>query len=104
MNSLNNIIPYDQGPEIQQKIRERDESDGEERPKKRPRLETTSLIEDDGKGSIVQNPLKPETELISYNRERLQNGLRFLHNESKRNVTPRTIEFLNIHKDAYKVA
>lgn len=104
MNSLNNIVPYDKGPEIQQKIRERDESDGEERPKKRPRSDTPSLIEDDGEGSNVQTPPKPEAELISYNRERLQNGLRFLYNESKRNITPRTVEFLNMHKDAYKVA
>lgn len=103
MNNLNSFIPYDQGPYLERLIRERDGPDAEERAKKRPRSDTISVLEKEGKGKDIENPPQAEQDLAKYSRKRLQEGLQFLHNESERKVTPRTIEFLNLHKDAYKV-
>ncbi|KAL9609238.1 MAG: hypothetical protein Q9167_005973 [Letrouitia subvulpina] len=52
----------------------------------------------------VETPPKPEEDLEKYTKERLQAGLKFIKGAEKRNITPRTQQYLRFYKDAYKVA
>ena len=104
MDSYLNIIPHDRGEEIKTRVRERDGSDSEERPRKRGRADTGALLAPEDDGQEVEESLKPEEDLDKYDRVRLQKGLRYVNGAAKRKFTPRTQEFLRLHKDAYKVA
>lgn len=104
MDPYLDTIPDDRGEEIRKRVRERDGSDSEERPTKRARADTSSLLPPGGNEQEVEEPLKPEDDLDKYDRERLQKGLRYINEAAKRKITPRTQEFLKLHKDAYKVA
>lgn len=103
-NEFYDPIPNDHGEEIRKRIRERDGSDSEERPTKRARANTSALLPPGGNGQDVEEPPKPEDDLDKYDRERLQKGLRYIIGAAKRKITPRTQEFLKLHKDAYKTA
>ena len=97
--------PYECGEEIKNRVRERDGSDSEERPTKRARANTDALLPPgNDEQNIEDTPPKPEKDLDDYDRERLRKGLRYVNEASKRKITPRTQEFLKLHKDAYKVA
>lgn len=104
MDPYLNTIPDERGEEIRKRVRERDGSDSEGRPAKRARAETSALLPPGGDGLEVEEPPKPEDDLDKYNRERLQKGLSYINGVAKRKITPRTQEFLKMHKDAYKVA
>ncbi|KAL2048000.1 hypothetical protein ABVK25_011096 [Lepraria finkii] len=97
-------IPDDHGEEIRELIRKRDGSDSEGRPAKRARADTSALLLPGGNGQEVEESPKPEDDLDKYDRERLQKGLRYINGAAKRKITPRTQEFLKLHKDAYKAA
>ena len=105
MDPYLDTIPDERGQEIKSRIRERDGSDSEERPTKRARANTDALlspVNDDQ--NIEESPPKPENDLDNYDRERLRKGLRYINEAAKRKITPRTQEFLKLHKDAYKAA
>jgi hypothetical protein len=105
MDLYRDTIPDDRGEEIRARVRERDGSDSEGRPAKRARANTSALLPSEGdRQEEVEEPPKPEDDLAKYNRERLQKGLRYINQAAKRKITPRTQEFLELHKDAYKVA
>ena len=93
MDPYRDIIPDNDGEDIRKRVRERDGSDDEGLPTKRPRANTSALL-----------PPKPEDDLERYDCARLQQGLRYIDGAAKRKITPRTQEFLRLHKDAYKVA
>lgn len=107
MDSYVDAIPDDGGEEIKKRVRERDGSDDDEgntAKRRRARADTTSLLPPGGDEQELEEPPKPEDSLDKYDRERLQRGLRYINTASKRKITPRTREFLRLHKDAYKVA
>ncbi|KAK3169991.1 hypothetical protein OEA41_009376 [Lepraria neglecta] len=104
MDPYLDTIPDDRGEEIRERVRERDGSDSEGRPIQRARADTSDLLPPGGDGQEVEEPPKPEDDLDKYDRERLQKGLRYVHEAAKRKITPRTQEFLKLHKDAYKAA
>ncbi|KAI9787510.1 MAG: hypothetical protein M1839_000040 [Geoglossum umbratile] len=104
MDPYLDTIPDDHGEEIKTRVRERDGSDGEERLTKRARADTSALLPPEGDGQEVEAPPEPEDDLDKYDRERLQKGLRYINGAAKRKITPRTQEFLKLHKDAYKAA
>ena len=106
MDPYRDVIPDDEGEEIRKRVRERDGSDDEARPSKRPRANTSTLLSPtpEGDQQDIQVPPKPEDDLDKYDRARLQQGLRYIDGAGKRKIIPRTQEFLNLHRDAYKVA
>ena len=104
MDPYLDTIPDDCGEEIRKRVRERDGSDSEGNPTKRVRADTSTLLPPEGDGQEVEEPPKPEDDLDKYDRERLQMGLRYINGAAKRKITPRTQEFLKLHKDAYKAA
>jgi hypothetical protein len=104
MDPYLDIIPYDRGEEIRKRVRERDGPDSEGPPTKHARANTNDLLPPGGDGEEVDEPPKPEDYLDKYDRERLQKGLRYINKAAKRKITPRTQEFLKLHKDAYKTA
>lgn len=104
MDPYLNSIPDEGGEEIKKRIRARDGSDTEEQPTKRARSDTSALLPPGNDEPNLEDPPKPESDLNNYNHERLQKGLRYVNEAAKRKVTPRTQEFLKLHKDAYKVA
>ena len=97
MDPYLDTIPDDRGEEIRKRVRERDGSDSEGRPAKRPRADTSALYPPGGDEQEVDEPLKPEDDLDKYDRERLQKGLRYINGAAKRKITPRTQEFLKLH-------
>jgi hypothetical protein len=101
MDPYLDTIPYDQGEEIRKRVTERDGFDNEGRPTERARADTSTFLPPGGDGQEVEEPEppKPEDDLDKYDRERLQNGLRYIHGAAKRKITPRTQEFLKLHKD-----
>lgn len=103
MDPYIDCIPDDKGEEIKKRVRERDGSETEGYPTKRARANTTTLL---GPGEIntSDQPPTPEDELRKYDRERLQRGLQYINAAAQRNITPRTQEFLKMHKEAYKAA
>lgn len=54
--------------------------------------------------SIMSNPPKPAYDDQAYTRGRLQIGLRYVATKLMRDLTPRTRNFLQLHKNAYKKA
>jgi hypothetical protein len=104
MDPYTDIIPDDRGEEIRIRVRKRDGPESEGSPTKRARADTSTLLPPGGDGEEDEEPPKPEDDLDKYNRERLQKGLRYINRAVKRNITPRTKEFLMLHKDAYKAA
>ncbi|KAF6225543.1 hypothetical protein HO133_009543 [Letharia lupina] len=104
MDPYIDTIPDDHGEEIKKRVRERDDPDNEGRPTKRARANTSALLPPEGDRQDIEEPLKPEDDLDKYDHERLQQGLRYIDGAAKRKITPRTQEFLKLHKDAYKVA
>jgi len=104
MDAYFDTIPDGRGEEIRERMRERDGSDSEGRPTKRARADTRALLPPGGDGQEVEELPKPEDDLDKYDRERLQKGLRYINGAAKRKITPRTQEFLKLHKDAYKAA
>ena len=105
-----NIIPpgnqSEELKELKKRVREGDDSEDERRPTKRPRANTSALLppEPESHRQDISEPPKPEDSLDKYDRARLQQGLRYIDGAAKRKITPRTKEFLRLHKDAYKVA
>ena len=63
--------------------------------KSRPRSNSTS---------VLQTPPKPETTINSYAKERLESGLLYVTTKLKRDLTPRTKDFLCMHQEAYQTA
>ncbi len=104
MDPYIDTIPDDHGEEIRKRVRERDGSDDEGRPTKRARANTSALLPPEGDRQNIEEPPKPEYDLDKYDRVRLQQGLRYIDGAAKRKITPRTREFLKLHKDACKVA
>ena len=104
MDPYLDVIPNEQGEQIKKRIRDRDGPEDEERPIKRARSDTNALLLPDGDRKQMDEPPKPEDDLNKYDRERLQQGLGYINRAGKRIITPRTQEFLKMHKDAYKVA
>ena len=104
MDPYLDTVPDDRGEEIKKLGRERDGSDSEGRPKKRARADTSALLPPVNDEQNIEDPPRPESDLINYDRERLQNGLRYVNEAAKRKVTPRTQVFLKLYKDAYKAA
>ena len=104
MDPYLNLIPNERGEEIRKRMRERDGSDSEGRPTKRARAKSSALLPPGGDGLEVEEHPKPEDDLDKYDRERLQKGLRSINGAAKQKITPRTREFLKLHKDAYTVA
>ena len=104
MDLISSTVPDDHAEEIKKRLRERDGSDDESRPRKRARADTRALLPPGADGLEVEEPPKPEEDLDRYDVERLQRGLSYINGAAKRKITPRTQEFLRQHKDAYKVA
>ena len=104
MDPYLDTIPDGCGEEIKKRVRERDGSDSEGRPTQRARADTNALLPPGGDEKEIEEPPKPEDDLDKYDRERLQKGLRYINGAAKRKITPRTQEFLRLHKDAYKAA
>ena len=108
MDPIESTVPEEGALEIKKRIRERDGSDEEGRPFKRARSDTTTLLPlESDDNSPMQNdaPPKPEDNLEDYGNVRLSSGLQYVDKASKkRNITPRTKEFLRLHKEAYKLA
>ncbi|KAK0510959.1 hypothetical protein JMJ35_006511 [Cladonia borealis] len=100
MDPYINSIPDERGEEIKKRVRARDGSDTEEQPTKRARADTSALLPPGNDEQNLEDPPKPETDLNNYNHERLQKGLRYVNEAAKKKVTPRTQEFLKLHKDA----
>lgn len=98
------IVPDEHGEAIKKRVRERDGSDDEGRPVKRSRADTITLLPLGEDEEEIEEPPPPEDDLDKYDRERLQKGLKYVNGAVKRKITPRTKEFLNLHKDAYKAA
>ncbi len=90
--------------EIRKRVRERDGSDDEGRPQKRARADTGVLLPSEDEEQEVEEPPKPEEDRASYDRERLQQGLRYINGAQKRKIIPRPQDFLQLRKDDYKVA
>ena len=103
MDPYIDCIPDDQGREIKKRVRERDGSDAGGLPIKRSRANTTALLPS-GDIKTTDEPLVPEDDLTKYDRERLQRGLSYINAATRRKITPRTQEFLKMHKEAYKAA
>lgn len=59
-------------------------------PTKRTRADTSALLLPGGDEQKVEAPLKPEDDLDKYDRERLQQGLRYVKGAAKRMITPCT--------------
>jgi hypothetical protein len=104
MDLISSTVPDDHAEEIKKRLRERDGSDDESRPRKRARADTRALLPPGADGLEGEEPPKPEEDLDRYDVERLQRGLSYINGAAKRKITPRTQEFLRQHKDAYKVA
>lgn len=104
MDTYFNTIPYDLGEDVRKRVRERDGSDNEECPRKRGRADTGALLASEDDGQEVKEPLEPEEDLDKYDRMRLQKGLKYINEAATRKITPRTQEFLRLHKDAYEIA
>lgn len=104
MNPFRDVIPDGHGEEVKKRLAERDGVDSDERPAKRARANTNALLPPRGDEQEDEEPPMPEDDLGKYDRDRLQRGLQYIDKAAKRNVTPRTQEFLNLHKDAYKAA
>jgi hypothetical protein len=94
MDQYPDVIPDDRGEEIRRLVRERDGVNTTFLPPGGPKEQDEEQLE----------PPRPEDDLKKYDRNRLENGLRFLHGATKRKVTPRTKEFLKLHDDAYVTA
>lgn len=104
MDPYLDTIPDDRGEEIKDLVKERDGSDSEGRPIKRARADTSALLPPGNDEQSIEDPPIPESDLNNYDRERLQKGLRCIIEAAKKKITPRTQEFLKLHKDAYKAA
>ena len=100
MDPYLDTIPDDRGEDIKNRVRERDGSDSEGRPIKRARADTSALLPPGNNEQNIEDPPKPESDPINYDRERLQKGLRYTNEAAKKKITPRTQEFLKLHKDA----
>lgn len=95
-------IPDDRGREIKKLVRERNEYDAGGPPTKPLRADTKSLLTPGGDEQKMEEPPKPENDLDKYDRERLLKGLKYINGQAKRKITPRTQQFLKLHKDAYE--
>ena len=102
MDRFTNVIPIESSEDIRKQIAERDGEDDEEPPTKRARADTTAHLPT--YLPQIDQPPKVETDLNKYDYVRLQEGLSYVVGEMKRKITPRTAAFLEIHKDAYKIA
>lgn len=103
MDPYIDIISDDHGEKIRKRVRERDDPDSEGRAPKRARANTSTLLSAENNRRDIE-PSKPEDDLNKYDRDRLQQGLRYIEKAAKRKITPRTQEFLKLHKHAYKIA
>lgn len=89
-------------PLLEELRKKRERSESPEQPSKRPRADTKSLLPFGA--NDIENPIPAETDIKSYNIDRLQRGLQHINYASKRNISPRTREFLARYKTAYKDA
>ena len=104
MDAYLDTIPFDKGEEIRELVRERDGFHGEARLPNCPRALTSAISAIGNDVQEFREPPRPEKSLDKYNRERLQRGLRYIERALDQNNTPRLLEFLKLHEDAYQVA
>ena len=103
MDPYRDVIPGEDVEEVRKKVRERDCSNSEEPIPKRARANTNAYLPQDGEDEM-EKPPEPEETLELYDHDRLQRGLNHICQAARRKITPRTEEFLKLHKDAYKKA
>lgn len=101
MDPYLDTIPDDRGKETRKRVRQRD---GSKSPAKHARANTSAILPPGDDGQEVEEPPKPEEDLDKSDRERIQKGMRYINGAAKRKITPRTQEYLKLHKDAYKAA
>ena len=104
MDPYRDVIPEDYSNEIRELVLERDGSDSESSPSKRARASTNTLLPQSSHEPNLEEPPKPEDNLSSYDHKRLQDGLQYITATRTRKITPRTREFLQLHKEAYRIA
>ena len=106
MHPYRDTIHDNHGEDIRKRVREGDDSEDEGLRIKRPRANTSALLQPkpEGDQQDIGVPRKPEDDLNKYDRTRLQQGLRYIDRAAKRKITSRTQEFLKLHKDAYEIA
>ena len=63
MNPYLDTIPDDLGEEIKKRVRERDGSDSEGRPTKRPRADTSAILPPGNDEQNIEDTPKPESDL-----------------------------------------
>lgn len=95
------VIPEDHEPEVRKRVRDRDEEESRA-PNKRSRVLSASNA--NAAYSATLQPPKPEDHLEGYNHQRLEQGLEYIINAAKRDITPRTRTFLKLHQEAYEKA
>ena len=104
MNPYRDSIPYDQGQDIEEKVRERDNIAEDDPLPKRRRADTDALVPPHIlRGASDEVPPAP-IEIEKYDQDRLQHGLAYIAIARRRNITPRTKTFLKLYTDAYKAA
>lgn len=94
-------IPEDLGEEVRKRHRDRDEEE-RKAPNKRRRIPSTSISNAEIPASL--QPPKPEENLDAYDPQRLEQGLEYITSAFKRDITPRTRTFLELHQEAYEKA
>ncbi|MDI1493136.1 MAG: hypothetical protein OHK93_004923 [Ramalina farinacea] len=104
MDPYRDIVTDEDGEIVRKLVRKRDEIDNELQIAKRPRTNTDDLLRPEKPGEPPAEPLKREDSLQDYTRERLQRGLQYICQTPKKYLTPRTISFLSLCKEHYKVA
>lgn len=104
MDPYRDIVTDEDGEIVRTLLRKREDNDNELRVAKRPRTNTSDLLLLEKPGELPVEPLKREDSLQDYTRDRLQRGLQYICQTLKRDLTPRTISFLSLCKEHYKVA
>lgn len=93
------VIPEDHEHEVRRRIRGRDEEDSKS-PNRGPPV-ASNPTSNPATSASIQAP-KPEDSLDAYNQQRLEEGLRYIVNAVKGDITPRTRTFLKLHQEAYE--
>ena len=104
MDPYRDIVTDKDGEIVRTLVRKRDEIDEELQVAKRPRSNTNDLLPPTIPGEPPFGPLRREDILQDYTRERLERGLQQICQTLKRDLIPRTISFLGLCKEHYKVA
>lgn len=106
VDTIEATVPEDGREPLKKRIRDRDDDD-DESSRKRPRANTLALLSAEP-GELPEVPDSPppvKEDLAKYTRERVKAGLRYInHTTATGKITPRTLTFLNLSKEAHKVA